>query len=139
MNVEIGTEHPLFLFWEYLFRNFGILSLQCSCQNVSQFSLFWRVGEMDGLLNYETNFLVNRIDVLDLLPRLPGLEPLASASRPLLLGITINTASYSLGILALASCPRTSGFRILASNSWPRRRCLGEISELLAFYPSETY
>ncbi len=29
MNVEIGTETPLFLFWEYLFRNFGILSLQC--------------------------------------------------------------------------------------------------------------
>jgi hypothetical protein len=29
MNVEIGTEAPIFLFWEYLFRNFGILSLQC--------------------------------------------------------------------------------------------------------------
>jgi hypothetical protein len=29
MNVEIGTETPIFLFWEYLFRNFGILSLQC--------------------------------------------------------------------------------------------------------------
>ncbi len=31
---EIGTEQPLFLFWEYLFRNFGILSLQCTslCQ-----------------------------------------------------------------------------------------------------------
>ncbi len=29
MNVEIGTETPKFLFWEYLFRNFGILSLQC--------------------------------------------------------------------------------------------------------------
>ncbi len=29
MNVEIGTESPLFLFWEYLFQNFGILSLQC--------------------------------------------------------------------------------------------------------------
>ncbi len=28
MNVEIGTETPIFLFWEYLFRNFGILSLQ---------------------------------------------------------------------------------------------------------------
>jgi hypothetical protein len=30
MNEEIGTETPIFLFWEYLFRNFGILSLQCS-------------------------------------------------------------------------------------------------------------
>ncbi len=30
MNVEIGTEPPIFLFWEYLFRNFGILSLQCT-------------------------------------------------------------------------------------------------------------
>jgi hypothetical protein len=27
--VEIGTETPIFLFWEYLFLNFGILSLQC--------------------------------------------------------------------------------------------------------------
>jgi hypothetical protein len=27
--VKIGTETPIFLFWEYLFRNFGILSLQC--------------------------------------------------------------------------------------------------------------
>ncbi len=27
MNVEIGTETPIFLFWEYLFRNF--LSSQC--------------------------------------------------------------------------------------------------------------
>ncbi len=30
MNVEIGTEVPIFLFWEYLFQIFGILSLQCS-------------------------------------------------------------------------------------------------------------
>ncbi len=30
MNVEIGTETLIFLFWEYLFRNFGILSLQCA-------------------------------------------------------------------------------------------------------------
>ncbi len=29
MNVDIGTETPIFLFWEYLFRNFGVLSLQC--------------------------------------------------------------------------------------------------------------
>jgi hypothetical protein len=30
MNVEIGIETLIFLFWEYLFRNFGILSLQCA-------------------------------------------------------------------------------------------------------------
>ena len=29
MNVEIGTETPIFLFCEYLFQIFGILSLQC--------------------------------------------------------------------------------------------------------------
>jgi hypothetical protein len=30
MNVEIGTEASIFLFWEYLFQIFGILSLQCA-------------------------------------------------------------------------------------------------------------
>ncbi len=27
--MEIGNETRIFLFWEYLFRNFGVLSLQC--------------------------------------------------------------------------------------------------------------
>jgi hypothetical protein len=30
MNVEIGTEAPIFLFWEYLLQIFVIFSLQCS-------------------------------------------------------------------------------------------------------------
>jgi hypothetical protein len=30
MNVEIGTEAVEILFWEYLFRIFDIVSLQCS-------------------------------------------------------------------------------------------------------------
>jgi hypothetical protein len=32
MYVEIGTETPNSFFWEYLFPIFGILSLQCICQ-----------------------------------------------------------------------------------------------------------
>jgi hypothetical protein len=40
MNVEIGTEALIFLFWEYLFQIFGILSLQCRHQK------WWRNSRM---------------------------------------------------------------------------------------------
>jgi hypothetical protein len=39
MNVEIGTEAPIFLFWEYLFLIFGIFSLQCIKRKTMHFSM----------------------------------------------------------------------------------------------------
>jgi hypothetical protein len=39
MNVEIGTEAPIFLFWEYLFQIFGILSLQCTVKRDSKWEM----------------------------------------------------------------------------------------------------
>ncbi len=33
MNVEIGTGDSQFLFWEYLFQIFGIVSLRCASLN----------------------------------------------------------------------------------------------------------
>jgi hypothetical protein len=46
MKVEIGTETPIFLFWEYLFRNFGILSLQCTQEPKKNF------GDLTPYLTY---------------------------------------------------------------------------------------
>jgi hypothetical protein len=45
MNVEIGTEAPIFLFWEYLYQIFGILSLQCALRVVGAvLVVFFGVG-----------------------------------------------------------------------------------------------
>ncbi len=46
MNVEIGTETPIFLFWEYLFQIFGILSLQCGVDSMNKNSL--ALSDSDG-------------------------------------------------------------------------------------------
>jgi hypothetical protein len=42
MNVEIGTVTAQFLFWEYLFRMFGIGSLQCVDEIVQMISALFR-------------------------------------------------------------------------------------------------
>ena len=70
MNVEIGTEAPIFLFWEYLFQIFGILSLQCE---VSEYVIiFW---ELRGL---SPNFHID-VSVSDLY--IPRIGPHISCSR----------------------------------------------------------
>ncbi len=47
MNVEIGTETLIFLFWEYLFQIFGILSLQCDVgYNLMQASDAGSIGKV---------------------------------------------------------------------------------------------
>ncbi len=38
MNVEIGTEASIILFWEFLFQIFGILSLRCG-----PFAMLYRI------------------------------------------------------------------------------------------------
>ncbi len=48
MNVEIGTETPIFLFWEYLFRNFGIFSLQCGSWDRNSACWQWNRGSAQG-------------------------------------------------------------------------------------------
>jgi hypothetical protein len=56
MNVEIGTEAPIFLFWEYLFQIFGILSLQCT-KNTTQIQIERVVKTILKKADYLNNFL----------------------------------------------------------------------------------
>ncbi len=46
MNVEIGTETPLFLFWEYLFRKKRYFVFAVSFTRVAHIKI---VGGVDGL------------------------------------------------------------------------------------------
>jgi hypothetical protein len=56
MNVEIGTETLIFLFWEYLFRNFGVLSLQCA----SPQSYFKAWGISQGLPGWRISLFLDK-------------------------------------------------------------------------------
>jgi hypothetical protein len=64
MTVEIGTEAPIFLFWEYLLQIFGIFSLQC--------------GGIDSLESIPENRFLRSISGL-----LKNLKILAQKSRAL--------------------------------------------------------
>ncbi len=57
MNVEIGTETPIFLFWEYLFRNFGILSLQCGGATIVQYTLEKCLGYLNNHILRMSDFV----------------------------------------------------------------------------------
>jgi hypothetical protein len=56
MNVGIGTETAQFLFWDYFFEIFSIVSLQCSCARLYSSSDKLQIslcnGEHHGLMNY---------------------------------------------------------------------------------------
>jgi hypothetical protein len=74
MNVEIGTETPLFLFWEYLFQNFGILSLQFVSKRYTMQALnYLHKGSLGGFICsplplFRTGFTGSRVKPVLTLP-----------------------------------------------------------------------
>jgi hypothetical protein len=60
MNVETGTETPKFLFWEYLFRNFGIWSFKC-IQEFPRPSIIKELQAILGMVNFFYRIFLPRI------------------------------------------------------------------------------
>jgi hypothetical protein len=62
MNLEIGAEAPIFLFWEYLFQIFRVLSLQCGVQLLSFFNLCFDENLFNEILNYIYGRLIHEVN-----------------------------------------------------------------------------
>jgi hypothetical protein len=60
MNMEIGTVAAQFLFWEYLFRIFGIGSLQC--RHGCLLSLSWEGSAVWSGSNVQKGFKAESIE-----------------------------------------------------------------------------